>query len=137
MTWFLFHTVFHRSLLAWLRNVRYDSCLILNGEHEGGHAMPVVRKLAPEEVAALEQRGEKENGPRQLVEAQYDELLQKFQAGDYVVADLEPEEHKLTVRARFRRAAQRRGLTPQFQRTADNIVRFKLVEAGEQREGGG
>ncbi len=99
--------------------------------------MPTVRKLAPEEVAALEQQGATTKGPRQLVEAQYDALLQEFQAGDYVVADLEPEEHKLTVRARFRRAAQRRVLTPQFQRTADNIVRFKLVEAGEQREGGG
>ncbi|SRR6266542_3897712 len=99
--------------------------------------MPIVRKLTPEEVAALEQRGNKTIGPRQRVEEQYDELLREFQAGDYVVADLEPDEHKLTVRARFRRAAQRRGLVPQFQRTADTAVRFKLVEAGEQREVGG
>jgi len=28
-------------------------------------------------------------------------------------------------------------LVPQFQRTADTAVRFKLVEAGEQREVGG
>ncbi len=96
--------------------------------------MPTVRKLTPEEVEALEHQAAKPAGPRKRVEEEYDDLLRAFDAGDYVVADLEPDEHKLTVRARFRRAAARRGLVPAFLRTRDNTVRFQLVHEGEMHQ---
>ena len=68
--------------------------------------MPSVRKLEPEEVRAIENRGK---GPRKLIEEQYDELLREYNPGDYGEADLDPEENRVTVRNRLKAAAARRG----------------------------
>ncbi|MEN9937986.1 MAG: hypothetical protein RLZZ387_4565, partial [Chloroflexota bacterium] len=69
--------------------------------------MPSVRKLAPEEVRAIENRGK---GQRKIIEEQYDEIMSEYGPGDYGEADLMPEENRLTVRNRIKAAAARRGL---------------------------
>ncbi len=88
--------------------------------------MPTVRKLTPEEVRALENKGK---GPRKLIEEQYDAFLREYQVGDYGEAELEPNEKRLTVRNRLKAAAQRRGLALDFKRTTGNLLRFKVVPA--------
>jgi hypothetical protein len=86
--------------------------------------MPVVRKLAPEEVQTIESKGK---GPRKLTEAQYDQYLADYEVGEYGEAELEPDEKRLTVRNRFKAAATRRGLALDFMRTRDPVLRFKVV----------
>ncbi len=93
--------------------------------------MPQVRKLAPEEVQELQNKGK---GQRKLVEEQYDAILRDFSAGEYGEAVLEPGENRLTVRNRFKAAATRQGLTLEFRRTSDNLLRFKVVENGHADE---
>ena len=85
--------------------------------------MPTMRKLTPEEVQALQDKGK---GPRKLVEEQYDAILSDYDVGDYGEAELEPEENRLTVRNRLRAAAQRRGLAIEFKRTSGDFVRFHI-----------
>jgi hypothetical protein len=69
----------------------YDSNELL---HLGGYPMPQVRKLAPEEIQELQDKGK---GPRKLVEEQYDAILSDYATGEYGEALLEPEEKRLTV----------------------------------------
>jgi hypothetical protein len=88
--------------------------------------MPVVRKLAPEEVKTIERRPV---GQRKLTEQQYDAFLAEYDVGDYGEAELEPGENRLTVRNRFKAAATRRGVALDFKRTTGNMLRFKVVPA--------
>jgi hypothetical protein len=86
--------------------------------------MPQMRKLALEEVQALENKGK---GQRKLVEEQYDAILSEYALGDYGEATLEPGENRLTVRNRLRAAAKRRGFDTNFRRTSTDLIRFQLV----------
>jgi hypothetical protein len=86
-----------------------------------------MRKLAPEEVKALENKGK---GQRKLIEEQYDAILGEYASGDYGEAYLEPGENRLTVRNRLRAAAKRRGFDTKFRRTSTDLIRFQVVEQG-------
>lgn len=68
-------------------------------------------------------------GQRVQVAAQYDDLLEPFSAGDYGEATLEPDENRLTVRNRLRKAAERKGCTLRMLRTPRDgaTLRFQLV----------
>jgi len=88
--------------------------------------MPVVRKLDPDEVQDIENKGK---GQRKLVEEEYDRYLAEYRIGDYGEADLGPDENRLTVRNRFKAAARRRGVALEFRRTSENLLRFKVVSA--------
>jgi hypothetical protein len=90
--------------------------------------MPNFRKLAPEEVQAIENKGK---GTRKLIEEQYNAILAEYSLGEYGEAVLEPDENRLTVRNRMRAAARRRGLGIDFRRTKDDILRFQVVAADE------
>ena len=90
--------------------------------------MPQVRKLAPEEVQTLQNKGK---GQRKLVEEQYDAILAEYSIGDYGEATLEIEENRLTVRNRMKAAALRRNLAIDFRRTKGDILRFQIVAAEE------
>jgi len=92
--------------------------------------MPTVRKLAPEEVQGIENKGK---GLRKLTEEQYDRFLADYEVGDYGEAELEEGEKRLTVRNRFKAAAARRGLGLQFNRTTGNVIRFKIVPDGNSQ----
>src|SRR5215211_723202 len=87
--------------------------------------MPQVRKLAPDEVQTLQNKGK---GQRKLVEEQYDAILSDYEAGDYGEAILEPEDNRLTVRNRLKAAASRRQIGIDFRRTSGDMLRFKIVE---------
>jgi hypothetical protein len=91
--------------------------------------MPQVRKLAPEEVQVIENKGK---GTRKLTEEQYDRFLADYGVGDYGEAELDEDEKRLTVRNRLRAAASRRHVGVQFRRTHGNIIRFKIVEPGSR-----
>jgi hypothetical protein len=86
--------------------------------------MPQVRKLAPEEVQEIQNKGK---GQRKLVEEQYDSILSEYAVGDYGEALLDEEENRLTVRNRLRAAATRRNLGIDFRRTQGDLVRFQIV----------
>jgi hypothetical protein len=85
--------------------------------------MPQVRKLTPEEVQALQNKGK---GQRKLVEEQYDAILSDYAVGEYGEAILASDEKRLTVRNRLRAAAERRGLAITFNRTSGDLVRFYI-----------
>ena len=87
--------------------------------------MPQVRKLAPEEVKTLENKGK---GQRKLVEEEYDGILSEYGAGDYGEATLAPGENRLTVRNRLKAAAKRHGVEIDFRRTSGDLLRFKIAE---------
>ncbi|MDQ2998431.1 MAG: hypothetical protein M3R61_15460 [Chloroflexota bacterium] len=87
--------------------------------------MPQVRKLAPEEVQDIQNKGK---GLRKLVEEQYDAILSDYAIGDYGEALLEPEENRLTVRNRMKAAASRRNIGIDFRRTSGDLIRFKIIE---------
>jgi hypothetical protein len=93
--------------------------------------VPQVRKLAPEEVQALLNKGK---GQRKLVEEQYDAILSEYAVGEYGEAILESDEKRITVRNRLRAAAQRRGFSIAFNRTNGDLVRFQIQG---QSNGGG
>jgi hypothetical protein len=86
--------------------------------------MPSVRKLAPEEVQTLENKGK---GQRKLTEEQYDAFLAGYEVGEYGEAELSADENRLTVRNRFKAAATRRGIGLDFKRTKGSILRFKVL----------
>lgn len=88
--------------------------------------MPNVRKLNQDEVRALQNKGK---GQRKLTEELYDAILAEYSEGDYGEASLEPGENRLTVRNRLKAAARRRGLTIDFRRTKEDILRFQFVSA--------
>jgi hypothetical protein len=94
--------------------------------------MPQVRKLLPEEVRNIENKG---RGRRKLIEEQYDTFLFEYDVGDYGEAELEPDEKRLTVRNRFKAAAARRGVAIEFRRTTGDTLRFKLVAGNGRSEG--
>ena len=87
--------------------------------------MPQVRKLAPEEVQTIQNKGK---GQRKLVEEQYDAILSDYAVGEYGEATLEPDEKRLTVRNRMKAAAGRRSLGINFRRTTGDFIRFQIVE---------
>ena len=89
--------------------------------------MPQVRKLAPEEVQVIENKGK---GLRKITEEQYDAFLSDYEVGDYGEAELEGDEKRLTVRNRLKAAATRRQVAIDFKRTQGNIIRFKIIEPG-------
>jgi hypothetical protein len=93
--------------------------------------MPSVRKLAPEEVRAIENRGK---GQRKLIEEQYDELLRDYAPGDYGEADLDPDENRLTVRNRLKAAAARRGMSLEFRRTRGPLLRFYVQSGAAEKK---
>jgi hypothetical protein len=88
--------------------------------------MPDFRKLAPEEVQSIENKGK---GVRKLIEEQYDAILAEYSVGDYGEAILDPDENRLTVRNRMKAAARRRSLGIDFRRTKDDILRFQIIPA--------
>jgi len=87
--------------------------------------MPQVRKLAPEEVQTIENKGK---GLRKLTEEQYDAILADFEVGEYGEGTLEEGENRLTVRNRFKAAATRRGVAINFRRTSGDLIRFQIIE---------
>lgn len=94
--------------------------------------MPQVRKLTPDEVYALENKGK---GTRKLTEELYDTILSDYAIGDYGEADLEPGDNRLTVRNRLKAAAKRRGVGIDFRRTNGNLLRFRIVEPSANGNG--
>jgi hypothetical protein len=92
--------------------------------------MPTMRKLTPDEVHTIENKG---RGLRKLAEEQYDGFLAEYDVGDYGEAELGADEKRLTVRNRFKAAAGRRGLTLHFIRTIGNVIRFR-VESGNGQQ---
>ena len=92
--------------------------------------MPTVRKLAPEEVQVIENKGK---GVRRLTEEQYDQVLADFAVGDYGELTPDPDEKRLTARNRLKAAASRRGVALTFLRTSGEEIRFKVAEASADR----
>ena len=90
--------------------------------------MPQVRKLAPEEVQTIQNKGK---GTRKLVEEQYDAILGDYAVGEYGEATLEPDENRLTVRNRLKAAAGRRSLGINFRRTTGDFIRFQIVDLSD------
>jgi hypothetical protein len=88
--------------------------------------MPSVRKLAPEEVYTIENKGK---GIRKITEEQYDQALADFEIGDYGELTPGAEESRLTARNRLKAAASRRGLFLTFLRVTGEAMRFKVGEA--------
>jgi hypothetical protein len=94
--------------------------------------MPQVRKLAPEEVQAIENKGK---GQRKLTEEQYDTFLSEYEVGDYGEAELDADEKRLTVRNRLRAAALRRDVGIEFKRIHGDTIRFRIVAPGRNGRG--
>lgn len=97
--------------------------------------MPSVRKMTPDEVAALAQR-EKEQ--RHAVEALYDDLLRDCIVGDTVELELDPDERRPTVIARLKAAAIRHtpALTLEFQSSTEpHILTFVVSGSAEPVSG--
>src|SRR3954452_15819978 len=87
--------------------------------------MPQVRKLAPEEVQEIQNKGK---GTRKLVEEQYNAILGDYAVGEYGEAVLDEGENRLTVRNRMKAAAGRRGFAINFRRTQGDLLRFQIIE---------
>jgi hypothetical protein len=87
--------------------------------------MPNVRKLPPEEIRTIENKGK---GQRKLVEEEYDRIIADFQAGDYGELTLDANENRLTARNRLKAAAKRKGIPLTFLRTRGEEIRFKVAE---------
>jgi hypothetical protein len=115
----------HRSIkFAYKPIVQYHSLPSpLYHRKETTH-MPTVRKLAPEEVQTIENKGK---GLRKLIEEQYDRFLADYDVGDYGEAIVDEDEKRLTVRNRFKAAASRRGIGLHFLRTIGDVIRFKII----------
>jgi hypothetical protein len=90
--------------------------------------MPQVRKLAPEEVQQIQNKGK---GERKLVEEQYDAILSDYAIGEYGEAALDVDEKRLTVRNRLKAAAGRRSLGINFRRTNGDFIRFQIVSPSD------
>jgi predicted RNA-binding Zn ribbon-like protein len=90
--------------------------------------MPQVRKLAPEEVQTIENKGK---GLRKLTEEQYDAFLRDYEVGDYGEAQLDEGEKRLTVRNRLKAAAGRRNVAIEFRRTTGDLLRFKIASQSD------
>src|SRR5262249_37347323 len=86
--------------------------------------MSQVRKLAPEEVQTIENKGK---GLRKLTEEQYDTFPRDYEVGDYGEAILDEGEKRLTVCNRLKAAADRRNVAIEFRRTTGDLIRFKIA----------
>jgi hypothetical protein len=93
--------------------------------------MPNFRKLEPEEVQSLQNKGK---GTRKLTEEQYDAFLADYEVGEFGEATLDEGENRLTVRNRMKAAATRRGIGINFRRTSGDLIRFEIVEQGGDGE---
>jgi hypothetical protein len=87
--------------------------------------MPSFRKLDPEEIKAIENKGK---GLRKQTEEIYDAILADYEVGEYGEATLDEGENRLTVRNRMKAAATRRGIGINFRRTTGDLLRFQIVE---------
>ena len=87
--------------------------------------MPQVRKLAPEEIQEIQNKGK---GQRKITEELYDTILSDYEVGEYGEAVLDEGENRLTVRNRMKAAAGRRGLGINFRRTQGDLIRFQIIE---------
>jgi hypothetical protein len=96
--------------------------------------MPQVRKLAPEEVQTLQNKGK---GQRKLTEEQYDAFLSDYKVGEYGEAALDEGENRLTVRNRLKAAATRCSVGIEFRRTTGDLLRFQIVERSTSNGNGG
>ncbi len=85
--------------------------------------MPAVRKLNPEEIRAVEDKGK---GVRKLTEEQYDRAVAGFEVGDYGELTPDRDEKRLTAQGRLRAALSRRGLYVAFLPTRGDAIRFKV-----------
>lgn len=84
--------------------------------------MPVVRKLAPEEVQTIERKGLNQ---RELRRQEYDEFIRQFSTGDY--AEVIPDgETKPTIRHQFNAAAMRAGVDIKWLRGKSDTLKFKV-----------
>ena len=87
--------------------------------------MPSFRKLEPQEVQSIENKGK---GLRKQTEELYDAILADYEVGEYGEATLDETENRLTVRNRMKAAATRRGIGINFRRTSGDLLRFQIVE---------
>lgn len=87
--------------------------------------MPQVRKLNPDEVKAIQNKGK---GQRKLIEEEYDTIFSDYSVGDYAEATLDLDDNRLTVRNRIKAAAKRRNMGVEFRRTTGDLLRFQIVE---------
>lgn len=87
--------------------------------------MPSVRKLPPEEVTTIQNKGK---GIRKLTEEEYDRILADFSVGDYGEVIPEVDENRLTVRNRLKAAAKRKGVGLEFARLRGELIRFKVTD---------
>jgi hypothetical protein len=90
--------------------------------------MPNFRKLEPEEVKTIENKGK---GQRKLTEEQYDAILADYEVGDYGEAILDAGDNRLTVRNRLKAAANRRSVAIDFRRTQGDLLRFKISQPSQ------
>ena len=90
--------------------------------------MPQVRKLAEDEVRAMER---KQLGQRKVTEVEYGRLLAEFGPGDYGDMQLTEDEKRLTVRNRLKAAAARHEppLTLVFRHGRGDTLRFTVADA--------
>lgn len=90
--------------------------------------MPVVRKITPEEAAALERI---EQPSRREIAAIYDDLLREVVDGDSIELELEPDERRATSIARLKAAAARRDPPIQLEilRSQDPLIIHFIVSA--------
>jgi hypothetical protein len=91
--------------------------------------MPSIRKLPPEEVRTIENKGK---GQRKLTEEEYDRIIADFNVGEYGELTPDAGENRLTVRNRLKAAAKRRQLSVIFLRTRGEEIRFKVDGANGQ-----
>src|SRR5262245_4331625 len=91
-------------------------------EVRGENTMPVVRKLAQEEVRTIERKA---LGTRRATELEYNRYLADFMSGDYGEVKLLEGEKRLTVRNRIKAAADRHEppLALTFLRTRGDTLR--------------
>jgi hypothetical protein len=85
-------------------------------------------------VQTIQNKGK---GQRKLIEQEYDQYLSEYTSGDYGEIELAEDEKRLTVRNRFKAAAQRRGVGLAFLRTQGNLIRFKVAPGLEEVTGVG
>jgi hypothetical protein len=85
--------------------------------------MPILRKLDPQEVQTLEDKGK---GVRKITEERYDRAIADFEVGDYGELTPDDGENRLTSRNRLKAAASRRGLSVTFLRNRGEAMRFKV-----------
>jgi len=96
--------------------------------------MPIVRKLAPDEVQTIENKGK---GLRKISEEQYDRFLADFAVGEYGEAELDPDDKRLTVRNRLKAAARaRRGPRPEAHHRHHHPLPGALGERSSGRAAG-